>query len=638
MGFKPAADYISFIIVSFACFMLLAILSVRFSPNHFRGFPLLVLFCNAIAIRVIITQFEISDDTNRYVWEGHIQNHGYNPYQFAPEDSSLKHLIWDRFRPPTHESLKTIYSPLALQLFKQTSFYTLSYDVYHYIFLIIDILTMIFLLLLLRLRGDPYKNFAYYALNPVPIVAFAGQGHVDGLMVFWIVLSLLFSQRGSWVLMWCCLALSSLSKFPAICLVLCFLNRLSWPSFGVFFLICGIGYSPYISSDINVFETLSLFGTQFQYNNSIFGLVYFFVGDNFTTLIILLITAGLICGWILLITDEPMVSGLLIGSIFLLFTPTVHYWYLSIVIPFISFYPKDFIKMWCLTSGLWLAVLQSLKIGQFNHYPYLQLIQYIPVYILLFKDFFNISSHQDDSRLKTTLPELSIIIPVLNEGVRLQSILDQLKLQIHPLDEIIVVDGGSKDDSIEVAIRSQVQLVQSQKGRGFQISKGIVIAKNPVILILHADQKIDNTVLAKVRQAMLNETFIGGCVGATFDDLSRGQWIINFLNIFRARCMGMSFGDQGQFFRTSHFRDEEWNLEMPLMEDVELAIQLWNKIGKICYLNGGLTTSVRRWQKISRVRNALQIIMLVIQYCLIRKLYGKVDTRRLYEKYYGTTL
>ena len=113
VGFKPAADYVSLLIVSFACFMLLAILSVRFAPKHLRGFPLLVLVCNAIAIRVIITQFEISDDTNRYTWEGHIQNHGYNPYQVTPQDSALKHLIWDGFRPPTHEGLKTIYSPLA---------------------------------------------------------------------------------------------------------------------------------------------------------------------------------------------------------------------------------------------------------------------------------------------------------------------------------------------------------------------------------------------------------------------------------------------------------------------------------------------------------------------------------------------
>ena len=71
------------------------------------------------------------------------------------------------------------------------------------------------------------------------------------------------------------------------------------------------------------------------------------------------------------------------------------------------------------------------------------------------------------------------------------------------------------------------------------------------------------------------------------------------------------------------------------MEDVEISILLNNVSGKICYLGGGLISSIRRWQSKNRFLNAIQIIRLVLTYCLMRRIKSKVDTTAMYKSYYG---
>lgn len=631
---KPAGDYANLLIASFAFFMLMAALSVRFAPRGLSGFTLVCVLINSLAIRIIITQFEISDDVYRYTWEGHIQNNGYNPYQFAPQAPNLRHLIWDGYQKPNHSDLTTIYSPLALQFFRLVALVTLDYEIYSYLFVFLDMLVICLILGLLRWRGDPLEHLIWYALNPVCIVAFAGQGHLDIIMVFWLVLSLINHHRKAWTWMWICLALAVLSKFPAIFLIFCFLNRSNWSRSIIFLIVLIGGYVPYANAEVQLFETLWVFGTSYQYNNSLFGIVYGLCGHQLLTLGFLIGLALIGCGWVLLISENPLISGVFVGTCFLLFSPTVHYWYLSLILPFVCFYRKSYLLMWCATSGVWLIVLQSMQEARFDHYPYYQLIQYLPVYFLIFKDFTqSISKNFNVTSIKI-LPKLSVIVPVLNEEHNLQILIKQIKLQLKEGDEFIVVDGGSHDNSQQVVLQNGVELINSQKGRGYQITKGIQSSVNPVVLILHADQTISEQVLDKVRWIMSFKEYRGGCIGSTFENLRHGQWIIQSLNVFRARVMGISFGDQGQFFRRSCYEAESWNLNMPLMEDVELALRLLNSSEPICYLNGGLCTSVRRWQNNSRLMNALQIILLVLKYVTARRLKGWADTSELYRRYY----
>ena len=236
---------------------------------------------------------------------------------------------------------------------------------------------------------------------------------------------------------------------------------------------------------------------------------------------------------------------------------------------------------------------------------------------------------------------MGVVIPVLNEVDRLKSLLESMIKLNHAADEIVIVDGGSNDGTVEMARTLQnktgepIIVVESGRGRGNQVVLGIEYLKSEVVLVLHADKSLEGEIIQKVQLAMANPVYVGGAVGSRFEMQWGFQAIIYVLNVFRARIMGVSFGDQGQFFRRCLYLEQKWDLKMPLMEDVELSLCMYNTPGKIAYLGGGITSSVRRWQRRNRIKNSLEIIGFVFYYCFLRRFQGKVNTRMLYEKYYG---
>ncbi|MEE2923356.1 MAG: glycosyltransferase, partial [bacterium] len=478
------------IILSYAFFMLIAVSSVYYAPKKFLGLPLFVLLVNSCSIRFVMTQFECSDDVYRYVWEGHIQNNGYNPYRMAPNSSELQYLIWEDYKVPNHSDLTTIYPPLSLYVFRILSFYSLDYGNYQYVFCILDILVIGLILYLLFIRGDPLQNVTYYCLNPVSIVAFSARGHLDVLMIFWLLLGLIFHHRKMWLAMWTCLALAVLSKLLVLLLIPCFINPKNWRYISIFFIVLLAAYTPFLLDGVPVFKTFYIFGTQFEYNNSLFGILNFLVQNNITSLVILFVVAGLICSWSIIVYEDVLLTGMIITACFLFCAPTVHYWYLSLMVPFLCFYRKSSLLAWCATSGTWFIVLNSMQEGRFDHYPYYQILQYGPVYLLLIKEFYELIFKVPNRTKSTNSEKLSILIPVLNEELNLRRLLPQLKSQMLDGDDIIIVDGGSDDLSLKVANDFKAQIVSSSRGRGYQICRGMEFVKNPIVLILHADQQL----------------------------------------------------------------------------------------------------------------------------------------------------
>ncbi len=200
---------------------------------------------------------------------------------------------------------------------------------------------------------------------------------------------------------------------------------------------------------------------------------------------------------------------------------------------------------------------------------------------------------------------------------------------------MLVVDGGSKDTTVATARLGGAKVFDSPRGRGLQIISGVRHSRFEVCLVLHADVRVEREIIGLVRNCMAEENSIGGALGNRYESIRSGQWVIHSLNFIRAKFLGMSFGDQGQFFSKNALEKGGWDLNMPIMEDVELSLCLLNTPGKTFFLNGGLISSVRRWEKSNRLKNALQIISLVFCYCLQKKLYAKVDTQSFYQQYYS---
>ena len=188
---------------------------------------------------------------------------------------------------------------------------------------------------------------------------------------------------------------------------------------------------------------------------------------------------------------------------------------------------------------------------------------------------------------------LSIIVPVLNEEGMISSLLDALA----PLSaEVIVVDGGSRDRTREIAAHKQATLVSSPPGRAQQMNHGAGIAQGNVFLFLHADTRLPDSALEDIRGALRNPQ----CVGGRFDvRLDGDRWMLRVIGTMitiRSRLTGVATGDQAIFVRKEIFRSMRGFPEIPLMEDIAFCRRL-KKRGKVACLRSRVMTSARRWEK-----------------------------------------
>ena len=231
---------------------------------------------------------------------------------------------------------------------------------------------------------------------------------------------------------------------------------------------------------------------------------------------------------------------------------------------------------------------------------------------------------------------MGVIIPVLNEAENVEGIVADLKYQSIAPKQIMIVDGGSSDRTVELFEALGLEVIScSTKGRGNQLYAGLEKLTTDVVLVLHADKRLDKSLVEKVAKVCsADESLVGGAVGAHFVSKSFKYRVIEFLNNLRMIISGISFGDQGQFFRRKLVLEKDCLKRIPLMEDVELAMHLQNH-GKVRKLDGGLNVSVRRWQHKPVWKNALQIFFLLFKYLFLRRLSKSINTQKFYEDYYS---
>ncbi len=190
-------------------------------------------------------------------------------------------------------------------------------------------------------------------------------------------------------------------------------------------------------------------------------------------------------------------------------------------------------------------------------------------------------------------PKISLIVPALNEEKNLA----MLAKNIYPAFnyEVILVDGGSLDQTVELAKKLEFQTVQSKKGRSAQVLTGAKQAKGEILLFLHADSILPKNWDLTVRKIMQNKkTSLGYFLFALTEDFFAKKLLVSLTN-FRAKYFKLPYGDQGLFVRKVDF--EIWNLpEVPILEDV-FMVKKAREFGKIEGSDATLKTSGRRWLK-----------------------------------------
>lgn len=207
------------------------------------------------------------------------------------------------------------------------------------------------------------------------------------------------------------------------------------------------------------------------------------------------------------------------------------------------------------------------------------------------------------------MEKISVIIPTLNEeaviGLALQSIRETSEV------EIIVVDGGSQDQTLEIA-RRYAETLSSGLGRGRQMNKGARHARGKILLFLHADSILPAMALSQISNTLKDPEVVGGAfrLGINTKKLLL-RMVATFAN-WRTAITRIPYGDQGIFVRRSVFEKIGGYSDQALMEDLEFSRRL-KRQGRLVLLPDRVLTSSRRWDQegifYTTVRNQVLVFL-----------------------------
>jgi rSAM/selenodomain-associated transferase 2 len=189
-------------------------------------------------------------------------------------------------------------------------------------------------------------------------------------------------------------------------------------------------------------------------------------------------------------------------------------------------------------------------------------------------------------------PTISVIVPVYQEEAIIAGLLGKLG-ELDP-DEVIVVDGGSTDRTVEVASRYAWVLI-TPRGRAIQMNAGAAAAQSDLLLFLHADVKLERGALDAIRKALADPEYAGGNFDLHFEGGGRAAWLFTVINRWRRRC-GVFYGDSGIFCRRAVFEHMGGYRPWPILEDYDFARRL-RKTCKLSLLDEPIWVSGRRWKK-----------------------------------------
>ena len=202
---------------------------------------------------------------------------------------------------------------------------------------------------------------------------------------------------------------------------------------------------------------------------------------------------------------------------------------------------------------------------------------------------------------------IAIVIPMLDEAPQLPRLMRCLATLVPPPDEIIVVDGGSGDDSVGVAQALGLRVIMSSPGRARQCNAGVAATAAPIVMILHADTWLPDDAMAVVAATMADARVNLAGFTAILAGPEKTRWVTSFHNwlktwyaplLFRphlfVRGGRLLFGDHAMFFRRADFDAiGGFDAAMMVMEEADLCVRM-ARLGRTRLVNRIVITSDRR--------------------------------------------
>jgi rSAM/selenodomain-associated transferase 2 len=206
------------------------------------------------------------------------------------------------------------------------------------------------------------------------------------------------------------------------------------------------------------------------------------------------------------------------------------------------------------------------------------------------------------------MSHVSIIIPTLNEEICLGRSLRHLSLLDPPAGEILVVDGGSEDETIAIAQKLGARVIAaSQRGRSLQMNLGAEAATGDILCFLHADTFVPDDMVAVIEQTLTEQSVAAGGFISLMVGSETTRWGVSLHNYFKTyyapllfrphlffRGLRLLFGDQVMFCRRTDFWDcGGFDSALPILEEGDLCLKLVRR-GRIRQVNRIVQSSDRR--------------------------------------------
>jgi len=227
--------------------------------------------------------------------------------------------------------------------------------------------------------------------------------------------------------------------------------------------------------------------------------------------------------------------------------------------------------------------------------------------------------------------QISFIIPTLNEATVLAQTLASLRQSTTALNsEIILIDGGSQDQTIAIAAPLTDRIIQTKAGRALQMNAGAQIAQGEWLMFLHADTLLPQNIESIWRDKIMPAKQAWGRFNVRLSGSHPHLQLVAHLMNLRSKMTGIATGDQAIFVRRALFQTIGGYAQIPLMEDIELSKRLKRLSRPLC-IDAPLVTSSRRWEQRGIWRTILLMWKLRFLYFL------GVSPSRLVKQYDNST-
>jgi hypothetical protein len=445
----------------------------------------------------------LSTDLYRYAWDARVQASGINPYRYPPRDPALAHLRdRDVYSGINRPRWRTVYPPGAEASFLAArGLFGTGLRATTWLFLLAEAAAAGILLLVLARMGAPLERVGLLVWHPLAISEIAGNGHVDALAVLAGAALLGLWQTRRRALAGAAIALGALVKLGPALLVPALARRGGRALVASFVVAVAGAYAAYASVGFGVLGSLERFVGRLHFGGSLYALLSPQVGDAATRAVLAAGVAVLV-GAIALreheTVDQVARSGALLLGGLLLTLSYVQPWYALWLLPFLVVTPAPG-WLW-LTGALPLLYLYGIHKSMPEWVlptVYLPLVLWAVVRLL--------APHRPAPHALAPLtdrPRVAAVVPVLDEAETLPAVLAALPPDL--VDAVVVVDGGSRDGTVELALATGAHVVvEGRRGYGRACAAGAAATDADVVVFLDGDGSDEPAAVGEVLAPVL---------------------------------------------------------------------------------------------------------------------------------------